>query len=49
MVKDKKADYGELQFVLLQKIGEPFMKKIDLQTCEHVDQLLRQRITEVLR
>ena len=49
MVKDKKADYGELQFVLLQKIGAPFMKKIDLQTCERVDQILRQRITEVLR
>lgn len=49
MVKDKKADYGELQFVVLQKIGAPFMKKVDLQTCERVDQLLRQRITEVLR
>ena len=49
MVKDKKADYGELQFVLLQKIGVPFMKKIDLQTCERVDQILRQRLTEVLR
>ncbi len=49
MVKDKKADYGELQFVLLQKIGAPFMKKVDLETCERVDRLLRQRITEVLR
>ena len=48
MVKDKKADYGELQFVLLQQIGKPYMKKVDLQTCEKIDQLLRQRIVEVL-
>ena len=49
MIKDKKADYGELQFVLLQKIGVPFIKKVDLATCERIDQLLRQRLTEVLR
>ena len=49
MKKDKKADYGELQFVLLQKIGVPFIKKVDLETCERIDQLLRQRLTEVLR
>lgn len=49
MVKDKKADYGDLQFVLLKNIGAPFMKKIDLETCERVDQILRQRLTEVLR
>ena len=49
MIKDKKADYGELQFVLLQKIGLPIIKKVDLETCERIDQLLRQRLTEVLR
>jgi len=49
MIKDKKADYGELQFVLLQKMGVPFIKKVDLEMCERIDQLLRQRLTEVLR
>lgn len=48
MVKDKKADYGELQFVLLKQIGEPYMKKVDLETCEKIDELLRERIAEVL-
>lgn len=48
MVKDKKADYGELQFVLLKEIGKPYMKKVSLETCQQVDELLRQRLTEVL-
>lgn len=49
MMKDKKADYGELHFVLLQKIGEPFMQKVDIAECEAVDVRLRQLLTEVQR
>ena len=49
MVKDKKADYGEMQFVLLNKIGEPFMQKMDVKTCQETDLRYRQLIAEVLK
>lgn len=48
LVKDKKADYGELHFVLLRTIAQPFMQIVDLQTCEETDQQLRTLIKEVL-
>ena len=48
LMKDKKADYGELHFVLLRNIAQPFMQIVDLQTCEETDQQLRMLIEEVL-
>ncbi|WP_107942406.1 3-dehydroquinate synthase [Metasolibacillus fluoroglycofenilyticus] len=48
LVKDKKAEYGELQFVLLQAIGEPFVQKIELAVCQEVDNELRNLIAEVV-
>lgn len=47
MQKDKKAEYGELQFVLLRKIGEPFVQKIDVAQCREIDLALRQLLAEV--
>ena len=49
MQKDKKAEYGELQFVLLRKIGEPFVQKIDVAQCRAIDEELRQLIAEGTR
>ena len=46
LLKDKKADYGELQFVLLENIGKPFVKKIELSECEEIDAELRQLLLE---
>lgn len=48
MYKDKKADYGELQFVLLQRVGVPFMQKMDAGTCQQIDEKYRELIAEVL-
>lgn len=47
LVKDKKADYGELQFVLLDTIGKPFVQKVDLDECKEMDTQLRQLLLEV--
>lgn len=44
LLKDKKADYGELQFVLLQEIGKPFTKVISVDNCTQVDEQLRKRL-----
>ncbi|WP_107841526.1 3-dehydroquinate synthase [Metasolibacillus meyeri] len=48
LVKDKKAEYGELQFVLLKAIGEPFVQKIELAVCQEVDKELRSLLAEVV-
>lgn len=48
LMKDKKAEYGILQFVLLDKIGKPFMQPIDLAECREVDAEFRQLLAEVL-
>ncbi|QDQ02095.1 3-dehydroquinate synthase [Lysinibacillus fusiformis] len=48
LLKDKKAEYGVLQFVLLTKIGEPFVQPIDLTECKEVDAEFRQLLAEVL-
>ena len=48
LVKDKKADYGELHFVLLNEIAKPYMQIVPLSTCEAYDQKLRQLVAEVL-
>lgn len=47
LVKDKKVEYGELKFVLLKTIGEPYVKTIDLQQCEEIDKEMRQLLEEV--
>lgn len=47
LMKDKKADYGTLQFVLLETIGKPFVQKVELEECEEIDQQLRQLLAEV--
>lgn len=49
IVKDKKAEYGELKFVLLSKIGKPFMQTIDLTECRKVDSEFRALIMEVCK
>lgn len=41
LMKDKKAEYGILQFVLLQQIGQPFVQKVTVEDCREVDTLLR--------
>lgn len=47
LLKDKKADYGQLQFVLLETIGQPFIQKVELAECEEIDQQLRTLLAEV--
>lgn len=47
LMKDKKADYGQLQFVLLDTIGKPFVQKIELAECAEIDQQLRNLLVEV--
>ncbi|KOS69158.1 3-dehydroquinate synthase [Lysinibacillus contaminans] len=48
LLKDKKAEYGVLQFVLLERIGEPFVRPIELAECKEVDAEFRQLLAEVL-
>ncbi len=49
LLKDKKAEYGELQFVLLQEVGHPFIQKIELEECRKIDATYRKLIAEVLK
>jgi len=49
LVKDKKVEYGELQFVLLNTIGEPFVQPIELAECREVDLEYRALLMEVCR
>lgn len=49
LLKDKKIEYGKLKFVLLQKIGEPFVKEIELSECQEVDQEFRSLLGEVCK
>ncbi|RUL55477.1 3-dehydroquinate synthase [Lysinibacillus antri] len=49
LVKDKKVEYGQLQFVLLNKIGEPFVQPIELAECKEVDHEYRSLLTEVYK
>ncbi|GEK35172.1 3-dehydroquinate synthase [Kurthia sibirica] len=41
LLKDKKAEYGVLQFVLLTKVGIPYVQKISVEECREVDAILR--------
>ncbi len=49
LVKDKKVEYGELQFVLLNTIGEPFIQPIELSECREVDLEYRRLLLEVCK
>lgn len=49
LLKDKKAEYGELKFVLLNKIGEPFVQPIELSECREVDIEYRSLLMEVCK
>ncbi|WP_341302304.1 3-dehydroquinate synthase [Lysinibacillus sp. FSL H8-0500] len=48
LMKDKKTEYGILQFVLLKEIGKPFVQAIDLAQCQEVDVEYRKLLAEVL-
>lgn len=41
LMKDKKAEYGILQFVLLERIGHPFVQKVTVEQCREIDAILR--------
>ena len=47
MTRDKKASFGEIHFVLLNKIGEPFMQVITKEVGQRADQQLRNWVEEV--
>ncbi|WP_252503437.1 3-dehydroquinate synthase [Sporosarcina sp. Marseille-Q4943] len=44
MEKDKKAAFGEMNFVMLEKLGKPFVKKVSAKECEQVFLELQKRI-----
>ena len=46
MLKDKKTTNGELNFALLQSIGEPFVKIISMDEVQNCDIQLRKWIEE---
>ncbi|NYF24506.1 3-dehydroquinate synthase [Sporosarcina sp. JAI121] len=43
MEKDKKASFGRLHFVLLDGIGNPYVKELSKEQCEEAFDLLRRR------
>ncbi|MFX3674709.1 MAG: 3-dehydroquinate synthase [Paenisporosarcina sp.] len=47
MMRDKKVTYGDIHFVLLNKVGEPFMKVISSEVGNKADQQLRNWVKEV--
>lgn len=46
MDKDKKASYGKWNFVILEKVGQPFVKEITKVSCEAAFHQLRERVKE---
>lgn len=46
MIRDKKASHGDLHFVLLNKIGEPFIKIISKEQGHFIDQQLKKWVEE---
>lgn len=49
LVKDKKVEYGELQFVLLERIGDPFIQPLELSECQEIDKEYRILLEEVCK
>jgi 3-dehydroquinate synthase len=47
MIRDKKASHGDLHFVLLNKIGDPFIKIISKEQLQLMDQKFKNWIEEV--
>lgn len=47
MVRDKKSSHGETHFVLLDKIGEPYMKVVSKDRAQDADRQLRKWVEEV--
>lgn len=47
MIRDKKSSHGEIHFVLLNKIGEPYMKVISKEVGQSADIQLRKWVEEV--
>ncbi len=43
MEKDKKASFGKLHFVLLDGVGNPYVKELSKEQCEKAFEVLRQR------
>jgi 3-dehydroquinate synthase len=43
MEKDKKASFGKLHFVLLESVGNPYVKELSKEQCEKAFEVLRQR------
>lgn len=41
LMKDKKVAYGQLQFVVLEAVGQPTVKEVTLEECEEIDRMLR--------
>lgn len=48
MQKDKKASFGKLNFVLLEKIGSPYVTEITSEQCEAAYKELQQRTEEMI-
>jgi 3-dehydroquinate synthase len=44
MEKDKKAAFGEMNFIMLEKLGTPFVKKVTAEECEQAFLELQNRI-----
>lgn len=44
MEKDKKVSFGQLNFVLLDTVGNPFVKKLSKEQCEEAFDQLRRRV-----
>lgn len=49
LLKDKKVEYGTLNFVLLEDIGKPYVQKVELSECREVDRQYRNLIMEVCK
>ncbi|MFC7685123.1 3-dehydroquinate synthase [Ureibacillus sp. GCM10028918] len=49
LVKDKKVEYGDLQFVLLNTIGNPFIQSIEISECREIDLEYRALLMEVCK
>lgn len=47
MMKDKKVEYGKLQFVLLDEVGAPFVQEISADEAREADTRLRKLLQEV--
>ncbi len=48
MQKDKKASFGKLYFVLLQRLGSPFVQEVSKEQCEKAFEELKKRTEEMI-